>query len=58
VLFYISVLAARRRHGERITSLTDSQCRTGVDWALKQDWIDPQLRDWFRSSRETLRDPD
>ncbi len=58
VLFYACVLAARRGRGERITSLTDSQCLAGVDWVLNRDWIDPQLLDWFRSSREFLRDAD
>jgi hypothetical protein len=58
VLYYGSVLAAYRLHGERITSLTDAKFRTGVDWVLRQAWIDPQLREWFRSSLEFLAEPE
>ena len=58
VLYYGSVMAAYRLHGERITSLTDARFRTGVDWVLRQAWIDPRLREWFRSSLEFLTEPE
>jgi hypothetical protein len=58
VLYYGSVLAARRRCGERISSLSDAKCRIGVDWVLKQEWIAAGILDWFRASREALSDKD
>jgi hypothetical protein len=56
VLYYGSVVAARRRCGERISSLSDAKCRIGVDWVLKQEWIAPEILDWFRASRDALSD--
>ena len=56
VLYYGSVLAARARYGERITSLTDAECRIGMDWVIKQDWVEAEVRDWFRSARVCLTD--
>jgi hypothetical protein len=51
VLYYGSVLAARQRFGEEITSLTDAEFRIGVEWVIQQDWIEDEVRDWFRSAR-------
>jgi hypothetical protein len=58
VLYYGSVMAAYRLHGERITSLTDAKFRNGMDWVLRQAWIDPQLSEWFRASLELLGEPE
>jgi hypothetical protein len=56
VLYYGSLLAARARYGERITSLTDAECRIGVDWVIRQDWVEAEVREWFRSARGRLMD--
>jgi hypothetical protein len=58
VLYYGSVMAARRVHGERITSLSDAELRRGVGWVLRQAWVDSQLREWFRASLEFLAERD
>jgi hypothetical protein len=56
LLYYGSVMAARRFHDQRITSLSDVQFRKGVDWVLRQEWIEPSLRAWFRAAAECLTD--
>ena len=54
VLYFGSVLAAWQRFGERITSLTDAECRIGADWVIQQDWVEQEVRDWFRAARARL----
>jgi hypothetical protein len=58
VLYYGSVLAARRLYGERITSLSHTKCRSGVDWVLSREWIEPTVRAWFRASLAYVTDPE
>jgi hypothetical protein len=56
VIYFGSVLAARQRFGERITSLTDAECRIGADWVIEQEWVEGHVRDWFRAARGRLAD--
>lgn len=48
VIYYGSVANARRRFGDRITSLADSDCRTGIEWVSKQEWVESEVRQWFQ----------
>ena len=41
--YLLSVIAARLRHGKRITTLGDSELLTGLDWALKQAWVEKPI---------------
>jgi hypothetical protein len=41
MLYYLAILAARVTCQERISSLSDMALRTGIEWALSQEWIDP-----------------
>jgi len=56
VLYYGSVLAARQLFGERITSLTNAECRIGTDWVIRQDWVGAEVRDWFLAAQARLTD--
>lgn len=51
VLYYAAVAAARVRQGKRISRLSDSELRGGVEWALRQSWMDPRLRPLFEAVR-------
>jgi hypothetical protein len=47
MLYYLSIVLALVRCHVSISSLSDDNLATGVDWALTQDWIDPTSRQLF-----------
>lgn len=44
VLYYASIVAARLHAGVRISQLTDSELRRGIEWIVDQPWIDDATR--------------
>ena len=44
VLYFASIVVARRRCGRTITGLSPEDLRAGVDWVLAQAWVDPATR--------------
>ena len=51
VLYYMAIVLARTRHGACITTLTPEAQNFGLDWALQQPWLDPEVRRIFESTR-------
>jgi len=47
ILYYSAILVALMRCGKRITELSDSALRQGIDWVLRQPWIDQSTRTLF-----------
>jgi hypothetical protein len=45
LLYYACIAAARLRLSTRITDLDDAQFVPGLQWAVKQTWIDAPLRE-------------
>ena len=48
LLYYAAIVAARLRHGRRITGMTDEDLRNGIEWAMQLPWLDEATRDLFR----------
>ncbi len=44
LLYYAAIAAARLKLSERITDLADADFIPGLQWAVRQTWIDPPLR--------------
>lgn len=55
VLYYASIVAARLRLGERITSLTDAELRQGVEWSLELPWLVESMQPLFTEGLSVLR---
>jgi hypothetical protein len=51
VLYFASIAVARLRCGRRITELTDTAVRKGLDWALGQPWLDEATRRLLEEGR-------
>ena len=51
VLYFATIVVARRRCGSRISNLSDDELRAGIEWALAQAWIDPATRALFADAR-------
>jgi hypothetical protein len=51
VLYYAAIVVALLRHGERISRLTDAQLLQGINWALRQPWLDESTRKLFAEGR-------
>ena len=54
VIYYLSIVVARRRCQERITQLGDVELRRGVDWVLALPWVDVGIKSPFREARACL----
>jgi hypothetical protein len=54
VLYYASVLVARLRCGERISSVSDARLREGLEWAREQPWLERWLAELFGEGEERL----
>lgn len=52
VLYLAAIAAALVRRGARITRLSGDGLRHGLEWSLRQPWLDPRLRDLFERARE------
>jgi hypothetical protein len=44
LLYYVSVIVARWRCGEVITTLSDEELGAGIGWAIAQPWVDEKTR--------------
>lgn len=55
VLYYASIVAARVRLGERITSLDDAALRQGIAWGVALPWLDEGLRALFDEGLRVLQ---
>lgn len=42
-LYYLTILLARIRAGARITSLADEDLRQGMQWLLRQKWLEDPI---------------
>ena len=54
VLYYVSIVMANVRCGERITTLDDSMIQEGLKWAINQDWIDENMQKVFLQGIEAF----
>src|SRR5438067_9323601 len=52
LLYFASIAVARTRCGRRITSLSETEIRAGLAWALAQDWVDSRTKSLFREAVE------
>jgi hypothetical protein len=52
VLYYAAIVAARLRHGERISRVSDATLHDGTAWILRQQWVTGQLRELFVEAQE------
>ena len=52
VLYFLGIITAHRVHGKRISRLDSKEILAGLDWAVAQDWLDAESREWFEKSRE------
>jgi hypothetical protein len=55
-MYYASILAARTRCGEKITSLSDAALRDGAKWMIDAEWIDSALRQQISRDLQRLAD--
>jgi hypothetical protein len=55
LLYYAAIAAARVRHGRSITRMGDSDLLRGLDWALRQPWVDPAVRTLIEDGAARLR---
>ena len=54
LLYYACIAAARLRLDKRITELADEDIAAGLEWALKQSWVDRTTRRLFERCLEKL----
>ena len=54
VLYYLTMLTALLRCRQRITRMSDTDLRNGLEWVLRQPWITDEIR---RMCDEGLREP-
>jgi hypothetical protein len=54
VLYYAAIVAALVRHGQRISRVSDSTLREGVEWVLEQGWVTAPLRGLFEEARAAI----
>jgi hypothetical protein len=47
ILYFASIVVARRRWAKRITRLDDEEVEDGVRWALAEPWVDEATRSLF-----------
>ena len=49
VLYYAAIVAARVCHATQITDLPEQDLQEGIQWAIRQTWVDNRLRNFFRT---------
>jgi len=54
VFYFLSIVVALTKCGQRITHLDDQSLRHGLDWALGQSWLDDSTRRLFEAGRRSL----
>lgn len=47
LLYYAAIVAAKLRHGQSISRLSDAVIRDGIRWAVEQPWVDERSRALF-----------
>jgi hypothetical protein len=57
LLYYGCIAVARIRIGRRITSLSEEDLRRGMNWIVRQPWIDPATRQIFLECLRQIRQP-
>ena len=57
VLYLAAIAAAMTRCGTRITKLGDEGVRHGLEWAVRQPWLDASTRELLEQGCEVLRGP-
>ena len=55
VLYYASIAAALVRCRERITKLTDQELLRGFGWAMKQSWLEAEMRQLLAEAKQVVR---
>jgi hypothetical protein len=55
LVYYGSIVAGLLRLGRRITTLGDEDLRQGINWVVRQQWVDPLIRQLFRDALAHLR---
>lgn len=56
-LYYASVIIARWRCAEVITTLNDEELHTGIDWAMSEPWVDARTKSLLRQASMSLKCP-
>jgi hypothetical protein len=56
-LYFCSIAAAQRRHGQSITKLDAGELRVELDRCLAQPWLDSTVRELLRSLASELESP-
>jgi hypothetical protein len=54
LLYYASVIVARWRCGEVITTLNDEELGAGIGWAIAQPWVDERTRSLLYEASKAL----
>lgn len=54
VLYFASIVAALLRHELRISSLTANELQSGVNWSIRQPWLDTETRALFEEARTSI----
>jgi hypothetical protein len=54
VLYFLSIVVAALKHGRRISGLDDQALLDGIDWALRQAWLDVATREIFGEGRAAV----
>lgn len=52
VIYYMAILVARR-HGLKISRLSDADLQTGAEWVASRKWVDPHTRGLAQTAGET-----
>ena len=55
LLYYGSISIALVRRGQRITTLCDDDLRQGLNWAIREPWVDQALKAIFLEALRFLR---
>ena len=52
VIYYLSIVVAWLRCGQKITRLSDPDLQQGVDWVLSLSWTDEETKTTFREAQK------
>ena len=53
-LYYLSIALPLARTGRRITEMDDAKLRQGLEWGLRQPWLDEATRNLYRDALRRL----
>jgi hypothetical protein len=57
LMYYGSIVAAMIRWNQRITRLSDDDLRAGLNWVIRQPWVEGQLLSLFQEGLRFMRSP-